>query len=597
MKSIRLSLMVYFLGLVSLALVAGSLLVYHTTHQTFVAKKQAMEQLLDAQYQERCKKAEEQLNHSLVTQAVAIYHVVDFPGKPGPPEITFFNIFLNGSTPTGWLLLPGWLPVKLPAPRWDTPGPIGWEYHKEFYKEPPLNARKFNEGALDRQVDPQVASLCQINSAWGSTYWSPLLRQEKLSLPFDPNILLGPDRAIGPPEFDDIELSNGDKVRRVTLIAPYPRLFRGNFFPPPPRGRNGSDDKAQPRLDPTLRPAIVVQCATDSSRLQGVLAELAADHEEGKARAEAETAASLSSLQFHLLAIGLATFAATAVGGLLLVHLGLSPLQRLSEAVSRISEKDFRLQLKGPLPAELTPIMERLSHTLEELSAAFAREKQATADISHELRTPLAALLATIEVCLRKPRTSEGYRETLQECRSNGQQMNRLVERLLVLARLDAGVDPLRKRSVDLADLAEQCVSMVRPLAEAHSLQLSVRCPEPTPLETDGDKLREVLTNLLHNAIQYNRPHGSVELTVGRHNGCVRMQVRDTGIGIAPEARARIFERFYRADPSRHTDGLNSGLGLSIVKGYVDLMGGTIAVESTPGQGSTFFVDLPMHKA
>src|SRR5207253_444123 len=96
-----------------------------------------------------------------------------------------------------------------------------------------------------------------------------------------------------------------------------------------------------------------------------------------------------------------------------------------------------------------------------------------------------------------------------------------------------------------------------------------------------------------HNAIQYNRPNGAVDVTVARDNGHLVMEVRDTGIGIAPEARARIFERFYRADPSRQSDGMNAGLGLAIVKGYVDLMGGKIAVESTPGQGSTFRVELP----
>ena len=109
----------------------------------------------------------------------------------------------------------------------------------------------------------------------------------------------------------------------------------------------------------------------------------------------------------------------------------------------------------------------------------------------------------------------------------------------------------------------------------------------------DPDKLREVLNNLLHNAIQYNRPEGRVELTVARDNGHLRMEVRDTGIGIAPEARAHIFERFYRVDPSRHADGLHAGLGLAIVKGYVDLMGGRIAVDSAEGEGSTFRVELP----
>jgi signal transduction histidine kinase len=230
---------------------------------------------------------------------------------------------------------------------------------------------------------------------------------------------------------------------------------------------------------------------------------------------------------------------------------------------------------------------------LDQLKRAFAREKQAAADISHELRTPLTALLTTIEVGLRKSRTPEEYRELLEECRASGQQMSQLVEHLLTLARLDAGVIALRPRPVDATQVARQCVNLVRPLAEARGLSLQMQCSEPASLTTDPDKLREVLTNLLHNAIEYNRPNGSVELTVARQNGHLRFEVRDSGIGIAPEAREHIFERFYRADPSRQADGLHAGLGLSIVKGYVDLMGGTIAVQSEPGEGSTFCVDLP----
>src|SRR5205807_6976597 len=111
-------------------------------------------------------------------------------------------------------------------------------------------------------------------------------------------------------------------------------------------------------------------------------------------------------------------------------------------------------------------------------------------------------------------------------------------------------------------------------------------------------KLREVLNNLLHNAIQYNRPNGSIDVLVHRvdalgRGGRLELQVSDTGIGINAAARPHIFERFYRADPSRQSDGLHAGLGLAIVKGYVDLMGGTITVDSTEGLGTTFRVDLP----
>jgi signal transduction histidine kinase len=110
---------------------------------------------------------------------------------------------------------------------------------------------------------------------------------------------------------------------------------------------------------------------------------------------------------------------------------------------------------------------------------------------------------------------------------------------------------------------------------------------------TDPDKLREVIVNLLHNAIQYNQPAGAVDLSAQADNGWLDLQVHDTGQGIAPEAFGHIFERFYRSDPSRSGSELHAGLGLSIVKGYVGLLGGTITVESQVGQGSTFRVRLP----
>jgi heavy metal sensor kinase len=312
------------------------------------------------------------------------------------------------------------------------------------------------------------------------------------------------------------------------------------------------------------------------------------------AQVAAEASETLSTLRWRLFWISGLTFIALAGGGFWLVRLGLLPLARVSEAVSRVSEKDFRLQVEDRgLPSELQPIVERLKQTLDQLRRAFAREKQAAADISHELRTPLAALLTTLDVGLRKPRSAEEYHELLLECRASGRQMTHLVERLLALARLDAGVDHLRPRDVDAAAVAEECASMVRHLAQAREVSLHVHQHGPAPLRTDPDKLREIVTNLLHNAIQYNKPNGTIDVDVQRRNGHVDLEVQDTGIGIAADAREQIFERFYRADQSRHTDDLHAGLGLAIVKGYVDLMGGTIAVDSTLGEGTTFRVRLP----
>jgi signal transduction histidine kinase len=211
-------------------------------------------------------------------------------------------------------------------------------------------------------------------------------------------------------------------------------------------------------------------------------------------------------------------------------------------------------------------------------------------------------MLTTIELALRKPRSTDQYREFLTDCRSSAKAMNQIVERLLTLARIDAGVDRLKPQSVDVGELADQCATVVRPLAEARGLKLAVYHPEAATeekqgearLTTDPDKLREVLNNLLHNAIQYNRPEGQIDVTVARSNGHVELAVHDTGIGIPAQSRELIFERFYRADPSRTGDGLNAGLGLAIVKEYVELMGGRIRVESEEGRGSTFRIQLPV---
>jgi len=168
---------------------------------------------------------------------------------------------------------------------------------------------------------------------------------------------------------------------------------------------------------------------------------------------------------------------------------------------------------------------------------------------------------------------------------------------LLALARLDAGVDTLRPQNLDASHLVEQCASLVRPLADARGLEIQVKRNGSILCRTDPNKLREVVTNLLHNAIEYNRPQGRVEVSVKQENGELDLEVRDTGIGIAPGAFPHLFERFYRADPSRHADGLHAGLGLAIVKGYLDLMAGSITVESKEGEGTTFHVRLPVSPA
>jgi signal transduction histidine kinase len=361
----------------------------------------------------------------------------------------------------------------------------------------------------------------------------------------------------------------------------------------PPRGFTNPGPQ-QPQNPDSFFPTIYVQCARPKADLTDRLGEHAAMRDEQLGRVATETADSLSRLRLQMGTIAAATFLALAIGGWLLVGIGLSPLRKLSDAVSRVNEKDFRLPVeKSDLTRELVPIHDRLTLSLESLKRAFEREKEAIADISHELRTPVAGLLATLDVSLRKPRTAEQYKGTLEDCRLITKQLSHLVERVMTLAYIDAGQTTTNATETDASELAEGCAAILRPLAESHGITLTSELQHPVELTTDPDKLREVMMNLLHNAVEYNRPGGNVSLRVKKSGPGIQVEVSDTGIGMTPDVQGKIFDRFYRADPSRTTTGVHAGLGLAIVKEYVQRLGGTIAVESHVGQGTTFRVMLP----
>jgi signal transduction histidine kinase len=300
-------------------------------------------------------------------------------------------------------------------------------------------------------------------------------------------------------------------------------------------------------------------------------------------------------MRLQTLVVGLIALLAAAIGGPIVVGVGLRPVGKLSDAVSRVSEKDFKLPHDGRnLVQELVPIHGRLTQTLDMLQRAFTREKQAVADISHELKSPITALMATIDVALRKQRTPEEYREKLQECRDISKQLSQLVERIMTLASLDSGNDRTIISRCDAIELCAGCTSLIRTLAAENGVTVRLHLPDDMiELETDAGKLREVLNNLLHNAIEYNRPEGTIDLTLQRVGSNAVFVVRDSGIGMTPESEENIFERFFRADPSRHATGVHAGLGLAIVKEYVTRLKGMIEVESEHGKGSTFRVTIP----
>lgn len=599
MRSIRLSLIVYFLILLGFGLGAVCGLFYYTTSLTLDQKEESTRQLFVKEFQTKCSMAQAELDKQLLHQARVL------SGRTRSSSV-FYEPFL----PLGALAAHTLPQGHLTVPLWVAEG-----FH------PPLafrlnRIRSYNiflEGPHDElEDDPQYFQLFRGDNG------RMMISSDSLEKGFE----FALNEEVRAAELfvertDTVEV-NGKKLRRVTfkgnvpksLAGSFPiklfwtpgRLEKGMFRPsgPRPPTMEGPGEKGSHKFFPppssiieNPAPTFFLVAATDQEPLEKKFAGFQKELDGHLENLGEETREALNNLQGQLFLIALATFFGVGLGGFLLLLLGLRPLRRLSEAVSQVSEKDFQLNVgKAPLPVELQPIADRIKETLQLLEKAFAREKQASADISHELRTPLAALLTNLEVTLRKNRTPEQYREVLAECQESGRQMYHLVERLLSLARLDAGADRVRVQEVDLSHLARQCANLVKPLAENRGLTLKVHAEHSVGLDTDPDKVREILTNLLHNAIEYNRPQGSIDLSVARNNGHVELTVRDTGIGISPKAREHIFERFYRADPSRHADTPHAGLGLSIVKSYVDLMGGKIDVESSEA-GSTFTISLP----
>jgi signal transduction histidine kinase len=232
---------------------------------------------------------------------------------------------------------------------------------------------------------------------------------------------------------------------------------------------------------------------------------------------------------------------------------------------------------------------------ISRLEQAFERERRFTADASHELKTPLAVLRGDIEVALRRERTPDEYRRVLQSSLEEIARLTKLTEDLLTLARSDAGESVLELEQVQLDQLASEARAYIAPLAESAGIALSYDVPSsPIAVEGDQKRLKQLLVNLLDNAIKYTPAGGSSRLALAVEDTNAVIEVTDTGRGIPSAALPHIFERFYRQTDPRDSRVTGFGLGLAISKWIVDAHGGMIEVDSQEGRGSKFTVRLPL---
>jgi heavy metal sensor kinase len=303
-------------------------------------------------------------------------------------------------------------------------------------------------------------------------------------------------------------------------------------------------------------------------------------------------------LRTWLFAGGLVMLSSGAAASWALSRLWLRSVTVMEETARNLGAGDLgRRRLFVPSDdAELAALAGAFNNLLDRLEVAHTAQQRFTADASHELRTPLTILRGEIEVALRRPRSAEEYRDVLLSNKEEIERLSRLTENMLALAHVDVGDAVAQREPVNMAEVCSVVTAKLQPLAAEKGIALTLDAPDDGgALSVMGDRvaLERVMHNLVENAIRYTPPDESVNVRLSKQDAQVRVDVSDSGSGIAPEHLPLLFDRFYRVDKARSRAHGGSGLGLSIVRALVEAHGGTVQVESQVGSGSTFTVRLP----
>jgi heavy metal sensor kinase len=279
----------------------------------------------------------------------------------------------------------------------------------------------------------------------------------------------------------------------------------------------------------------------------------------------------------------------------------LSPVDAITRTARNITGSNLSSRLEQLNTGdELQRLSDTLNEMLGRIEAAFLRVTQFTGDASHELRTPISLIRTEAEIVLRKSRSEPEYREALRHILLEAERTTSLVEKLLSLARADSGRGPLEIRRFDLRETVLKVASEWRTVAGSEGLRFaeSITASE-VPIDGDETVLHQLLNILLDNAVKYTPPGGRIDLSLdqralAQQDHKAVLTVVDSGIGIAVEDQTKIFERFYRADKARSSELEGAGLGLAIALWIVQQHRGSIGVQSSPGKGSVFVVELPL---
>jgi heavy metal sensor kinase len=278
-------------------------------------------------------------------------------------------------------------------------------------------------------------------------------------------------------------------------------------------------------------------------------------------------------------------------GGYLLVKRTLAPVEQIASKAELITHHNLAERLPVARSGdELERLAISLNHMISRLDDAFQQSKRFVADASHELRTPLTVLRSELESLARTPSTASDPYERLGSLLQPVERLSKTVERLFALSRLDAGEAQTEWVEIDLGELVASTVDQMLLLAADKGISVTCEAQGRVLVSGDRSRLKQVVVNLLDNAIKYTPAHGAVHLRVATVDGRVVLCVEDSGVGIPAEALPHVFDRFYRVDTTRSDDTGGAGLGLAIVKTICDAHGAAVRVASALGRGSSFHV-------
>jgi len=289
-------------------------------------------------------------------------------------------------------------------------------------------------------------------------------------------------------------------------------------------------------------------------------------------------------------ALGLA-----GIGGYYMARRALSPVERMARRAREINAEqlDARIDVENPHD-ELGFLAQAFNETLSRLEGSFEQLKRFTSDASHELRTPLTAIRSVGEVGLQKDGNREHYREVIGSMLEEAVRLSRLVESLLAISRADSGQIRLEQATIGLLPLVQEASFLLDVLAEEKSQTLSLEGDDSVHVKADSVVLRQVIINLVDNAIKYSPRNGHITVRVVRRDSLTAcVEIEDCGPGIPPEHRDKVFDRFYRIDEARSSEAGGAGLGLAIAKWGAEAHGGRVELASSVA-GSLFRLILPI---